>query len=100
MEDLKNITPEQYKAVEKVLSKARWTLLGAAVSCLGLLALANLACLVLEKLVFVDADPNTIIGFRMFCAVANSILLMLRLNRKLKECDDIVNASIKDILKK
>jgi hypothetical protein len=100
MEDLKNITPEQYKAVEKVLSKARLSLLGSAITCFALLVLANVTCLALEKLVFVDADPNTIVGFRMFCAVANSIVVMLRLNRKMKECDDIVNASIKDIVKK
>lgn len=101
MED-KNVvlTPEQKKEAQKVLTKARWTLFFLGMKCVVALFAANLFCTIIEKSLFADPDPDTVLGFRLVCVLINSFLITAYFIGKTKECDDIVNKSIKEILKK
>jgi hypothetical protein len=99
MTDLQ-ITEEKKKEVAQALKKAQRVLLWEAFKAIGFLFLANLSCGLLEKSIFTDPDPDTVLGFRLVCVVVNSLLMTSYFVGKMKEVDDIVKAQIKEILKK
>jgi len=100
MTNTKEPTKEQIQAVGKVLSSARWSLFFSGLKTLGLLFLSNLFCTSLERVLFIDPDPSTLVWFRGFYVITNSIFLMVYFTGKMKERDDIVRLAVKEILKK
>ncbi|HEY5235497.1 MAG TPA: hypothetical protein VIJ14_04915 [Rhabdochlamydiaceae bacterium] len=99
MTDLQ-VTEEKKKEVALVLKKASRTLLWDGLKAISMLFLANISCGALEKVLFTDPDPDTVLGFRLVCVVVNSLLMTFYFTSKMKEVDDIVKAQIKEILKK
>ncbi len=93
------LTPEQTKAIKKLVFKARATLFFIGMKfTLGLFTL-NLICIMLGLHVFKFEDPDMMGGFNFMSMLANIILMSLYLNGQFKKNNDSLTNGISEVLK-
>lgn len=98
--DLKNVTPEQKKEISKAFNKSQLSLLWIGGKLAVCLFTANLICLTLGKILFVDSDPTFMLGFQAICVFTNIFLVTRHFVGQLNAVGDILKDRIKQILKK
>ena len=92
-------TPEQKKEIEKVLGKARLSLLGIGAKFGVGIFLANIATIFLGVNFLKDIDPENQIRFQLLAMFLNFVFMTIYLDGQLKTADGIVTSKIKEILK-
>ena len=94
------ITPEQYKAVSKIILRARLNLLAiGAKFAVGLFG-SNLICILIEARYLVDTDPEQQAYFQIISMVINFVFMAFYLHSKLKANSDEVVSKVQEVLKK
>ena len=92
-----DLTPEQKKELQEVVTKARNRLLWASIKAwLGLFA-ANFVCLLVGAALFVDSDPGIVVGYQGVCIVVNAIFMSTYFSSAMKINSDTVQKKIKEI---
>lgn len=94
------ITPEQYKAVSKIIFRARLNLLAiGAKFAVGLFG-SNLICILIEARYLVDTDPEQQAYFQIVSMAINFVFMAHYLYSKLKQNSEEVILKVKEVLKK
>jgi len=94
------ITPEQKKAIQKILFKGRLSLLGLwAKFSLGLFG-ANILCIFIGGYFLKDTDPEQMAYFETVCFILNFIFAATYIHRQVVALNDIVRNKLLEVLKK
>lgn len=100
MEQVKNATPEQRLAVQKILRSAQLGLLGiSAKFALGIFS-ANLFTIILGIEIFKDSDPQSLVWFQAVALILNFLFMASYLDRQLKANSATVKSKIDEVFKK
>lgn len=97
--ELKDVTPEQKKEIEKIISKARISIFGIVIKTSVLLLLANFIAMGVGVFVLEDVDVDIQLGYHCVVLFINTISLLGYFNGKMKENSDIAISKIQEILK-
>jgi hypothetical protein len=100
LESLKDATPEQQKAVRKILFNGRVAMCGSTIKFSLGWFLANLISIAIGVLILKDVDPEMQSGFQMASLFINAVFMSGYLNRQLKKNSEAVAIKIQEVLKK
>lgn len=100
MEESKEVTPEQRKELEKVLSTARKSLFWLVVKFSLGLFFSNLLAAVIGLIFLSSVDPDKQMGFLDVCFVINFIFIVRYSYGQFEVISDTVANRVKEILKK
>ena len=98
LDKIKEATEEQKKAMYKILSRARISILFITIKFSVGLFSANLISMFIGRLLLKDLDPETQVAFQLISVVINIIFMSVYLDGQFKKNAAKVADSIKKVL--
>jgi hypothetical protein len=98
--DLKNVTPEQKREINGIVSKARLSILLTVLKFGVGLFITNLISIAIGGYFLSDTDVEMQEGFQFVSLILNTILMGLYMHFNLRKINDDIAKKVKEILNK